>query len=133
MQERYDLKYRQIGGDIDDEKELRILNRIIRWGRDVLEYEADQRHAEAIIDAMKVKGMRPVSTPGITEPRKVEVRGAAGTAATCESEKESASFPSGDKGVGTDTDVSSVTTFRSICARLNFLAQDRPLLKNGSD
>ena len=28
-----------------EDKELRILNRIIRWSDDGLEYEADQRHS----------------------------------------------------------------------------------------
>ena len=49
-------------------KEARILNRVVRWTPEGWEYEADQRHAELIVQAMGLEKARPVSSPGEEEP-----------------------------------------------------------------
>ena len=43
-----------------------MLNRTIRYDKEtgVLEYEADQRHAELIIRTLGLENAKPVSTPG---------------------------------------------------------------------
>eukprot|EP00969_Alexandrium_andersonii_P182542 8065545-Alexandrium_andersonii.AAC.1 len=39
----------RLGGDSGDLKEVRLLNRIIRWTPSGLRYEADPRHAEQLV------------------------------------------------------------------------------------
>ena len=46
----YDIKMRGIlGPDPTDMKEIRILNRMVRWGGEVIEYEADDKHVKTIV------------------------------------------------------------------------------------
>ena len=51
-----------------ERSESRILNRIVRWTPEGGEYEADQRHAELIIQAMGMEKGKAVATPGEDEP-----------------------------------------------------------------
>ena len=44
--------------------EGRVLNRVVRVTEHGWEYKADQRHAEMILEAMRLNGAKPVSTPG---------------------------------------------------------------------
>ena len=47
MQERFECKRRgRIGPGKEDKKEMRILNRIVSWTEEGIEYEGDQRHVE---------------------------------------------------------------------------------------
>ena len=39
----------RLGGGATDSREVRLLNRVIRWGPDGLKYEADPRHTELLI------------------------------------------------------------------------------------
>ena len=49
-----------------DIKSVRILNRIISWPQNGIEYESDQRHAEIIIKQMGIlANFKSVVTPGI--------------------------------------------------------------------
>ena len=41
-----------MGPGKEDEKSIRILNRIVEWSESGIIYEADQRHAEIIIKQM---------------------------------------------------------------------------------
>ena len=84
-----------------ERKESRILNRIVRWTPSGWEYEADQRHAELIIQMMGVERGKAVTTPGEEEPSwKVE-----------ENERP--------------LDAKETTMYRMIAARANYLASDR--------
>ena len=65
----FDCKHRgRIGPSEKDDKQIRILNRIITWTNDGIGYEGDQRHVEI---AMKDYGIttdsKGVSTPGTKE------------------------------------------------------------------
>ena len=52
-----------------DTKSVRVLNGIISWTPDGIEWEADQRHAEIIIRQMGLKsGPKGVVTPGVRVP-----------------------------------------------------------------
>ena len=63
--ERYEIKDSGImGPDPDDIKQVRVLNRLVTWHSDRLEYEADPRHAEIIIAELALQSAKPVSTPG---------------------------------------------------------------------
>ena len=54
----------RLGGDQGDVKELRILNRVVRWEDGGISYEADPRHSELIVRGTGT-GSRRVSTPMI--------------------------------------------------------------------
>lgn len=50
MSERYEVKIRgRLGPQAKDDKVIRILNRIVEWGPNGIEYEVGQRHAEIIV------------------------------------------------------------------------------------
>ncbi len=78
------------------------MNRIIRATKDGWEYEPDQRHAEIIVDSLGLKEAKAVETP-TEELKKWEDE---------ENEKELSE--------------EKQTKFRSIAARCNYLAADRP-------
>ena len=56
----------RLGGGAQGAKEVRCLNRLLRWTPDGYETEADPRHAE-ILGAMIGEDRRTVSTPGVKE------------------------------------------------------------------
>ena len=87
-----------LGGDAGDSKELRILNRVLRWEAWGIAYEADPRHAELLAQAL---GPEPASrtTPGVKT--------------RCEEETR----PLGPE---------ETRLFRGYAARANYLGMDRP-------
>ncbi len=98
--ERFEVKFRgRIGPATTDEKSIRILNRILTWTEDGIEYEADQRHAEIVAKACE-GNKRNISTPG-------------------EKEEESDIM---DENMMTPNEASE---YRARCARANYLSQDR--------
>ena len=66
IKERLEVKVRgRLGPGKEDEKSIRILNRIVEWSESGIIYEADQRHAEIIVKQMGLsKESRSLSTPG---------------------------------------------------------------------
>ncbi len=69
ISKRFDCKHRgRIGPGAGDVKSIRVLNRVVTWGDEGIEYEPDQRHAELIIRDMGLEGSsRAVSTPYVKE------------------------------------------------------------------
>ncbi len=67
MQERYEITKRgRLGSDKKDEKEITLLNRVVRWVDNVgLEIEADPRQAERLVAQLGMTGANPVGTPGV--------------------------------------------------------------------
>ena len=61
---RFEIKTSIVGTGVDQVKEARVLNRVIRITEHGWEYEPDQRHAELIIEDMGMKEANPVNTPG---------------------------------------------------------------------
>ena len=55
-----------MGPGDSDTKELTILNRVIRWVGDGVEYEADPRQAERLLEGLGLDGdgVKAVATPG---------------------------------------------------------------------
>ena len=50
LQKRFEVKIRgRLGPYVNDDKSVRILNRIVTWNESSIQYEADQRHAEIIV------------------------------------------------------------------------------------
>ena len=63
LENRFEVKTQLLGSEPDEDKEGRVLNRVIRITEDGWEYEPDQRHAEIIVEAMWLTEAKGVSTP----------------------------------------------------------------------
>merc|ERR1711973_531261 len=101
ISEKFEVKFRgRIGPGISDDKSIRILNRVVTWTEEGIEYEADQRHAEIIVKSLDLQAdSKNVTTPGIRREW------------TPEDEKE--------------LSPEDATAYRASVARGNYLAQDR--------
>jgi len=56
-----------LGPEAGDDKEVSILNRIVRWMDDCLLYEADPRHVEKLLREAGLENCKSLSTPGVKE------------------------------------------------------------------
>ena len=66
MQKTFDCKLKgRLGRGLDDCKEMRVLNRIVRVTDQGVRYEADPRHAEMILKAFHLENGKSVVTPGL--------------------------------------------------------------------
>jgi hypothetical protein len=102
MHKRFLLKeLGRLGSHASELKELRVLNRVVRWTREGLKYEADPRHAEIIVQGV-VGAEKALSAPG-TASKEFDAPG---------DERE---LPE-----------KAARLFRSFAARANYLAMDRP-------
>ena len=101
ISEVFEVKFRgRIGPDVHDDKHIRILNRVVQWTEGGIEYEADQRHAEIIVNKLGLDvNSKGVSTPG------------------CKREW--------DPAEENELDPKDATMYRALVARANYLAQDR--------
>jgi hypothetical protein len=102
MHERFLLKeLGRLGGGQGELRELRVLNRVIRWTQAGLKYEADPRHAEIIVHGV-VGAERALGAPG-THSKDFD------------GEYDEGELPE-----------ATARLFRSFAARANYLALDRP-------
>jgi hypothetical protein len=93
----------RIGPARNDLKSTRVLNRLVQWTREGIEYEAYQRHAEIIIQELGLQeGSKSVNTPGESSKRK--------------------DAPEDDE---VELSPTERTWYRGMVARGNYLAQDR--------
>ena len=101
MRKKYELK---VGGKLgpgeNDDKEATVLNRVIRWCEDSIEYEADPRQAEKLVYELGLEGAKTVVTPGLK--------------VTPEQISRDLPLPE-----------SKITMFRASSARSNYLSADR--------
>ncbi len=105
MHKRFLLKeLGRLGSHASELKELRVLNRVIRWTREGLKYEADPRHAEIIIQGV-VGAEKALSAPG-----------------TASKDFEGPT----EAGPQEELPERVARLFRSFAARANYLALDRP-------
>ena len=105
MRGRYELKMDVLGPDDGQSKEVRILNRTIRWTAQGIQYEPDQRHAKRIIAELGLDKCRAVQTPSVPE---------GATESKMNAEKDHR------------METKEATLYRALAARLNYLAADRP-------
>jgi hypothetical protein len=91
----------RLGGGAGEMRELRILNRVVRWTTDGLRYEADPRHAEILVRGLGA--VRAASAPG-TPSREMHPE-------------------TGDEASSVPEDLARL--YRSYAARANYLAMDR--------
>ena len=66
---RYAVKYRgRLGPEQEDDKVIRILNRIVEWSPEGIRYAADKSHAEIIIKHLGLSAdSKAVTTPGVKD------------------------------------------------------------------
>ncbi len=65
----YEIKTKVLGPGKDENQEVRILNRILSWTEEGIQYEADPRHSEIMIH--KVDCRKAIRTPGVKEGKPV--------------------------------------------------------------
>ena len=99
--QRFEIKTHMLGNGPREESEQRILGRIVRVTESGWEYEADPRHAELLIKALRLESANGVRSPG----------------------EESRPWEEEENGVPLQG--SAATEFRALAARANYLAQDR--------
>ena len=97
FESKFEISTNTIGHDPNDEKQLKILNRIITVEENGYTYEPDARHAETIIIELGLQDAKSVSTPVADELRESDEL----------------------------LDREKFKKYQSICARANFLAIDR--------
>ena len=108
MKSWYELKVRALVGDEDgDDHEATILNRTIRWSHGVFEYEADPKHVKILMEELGLN---------------VESKGLEAPAERMDVEK---GWSPEDDDESELMDSSDARKFRSIAARMNYLAMDR--------
>ena len=102
MENEYVVKVRGLlGPDAKDDKSITILNRCVQWTSDGIQYEADPRHVEILVNELELHKTKALTTPG-TKGAHVE-------------EEDDPHL-----------DSSLSTKFRQLIARCNFICQDRP-------
>ena len=100
LSEKYPTKVRSaMGPESGDDKRATILNRIIRWVDGEVSFEGDPKHVEKMLKDMKLVECKAVLTPGTKEDQ---------------------------KQVDEKFNNVQARMFRSVAARANYLAQDRP-------
>ena len=68
--QRLSGKYKILGENHGEHKEVEFLGRKIRLTNEGLEYEAGEKHVQALLQEWSLDGCREVSTPGVGSERK---------------------------------------------------------------
>ena len=97
----FEIKIRgRLGSRADCDKEVKILNRVVKWTHSGLTYEADPQHAQTLLKEFGLASSAGRVSPG----SKID-----------DNQKE-----------GKPLEGTEATKFRALAARANYLAQDRP-------
>ena len=116
LNDKYKIKVETLGGEPGDAKEIRVLNKVLRYTGEGVELEADPRHSELVIRQLGLEGAKPSSTPGVKSARFSSVRG--------EGNQDDAK--SGDDTEGeVEMEAADARTYRGVVARLNYMAPER--------
>ena len=67
LKKRWETRDQMIGPKPDDQKELRILNRTLRWCKDGLVFSANLRHGREVVDELGLSKSNPVSSPATAD------------------------------------------------------------------
>ena len=97
---------RMMGPDAGDDKEIRTLNRVVKWESDKLIYEADDKHVTNILFELGFDK----NTKGLDMPTAKDY-----DAEGCEDDEE--------------LDAHEARRYRRMAAAINYLASDRPDLQ----
>ena len=58
LKKHFELKTDILGPDNGEVRELRILNRVLRWEKDGITWEVDQRHAELVVQQLGLENAK---------------------------------------------------------------------------
>jgi hypothetical protein len=106
-------------------QEVRVLNRVLTWQSWGIGYEADPRHAEIVIKEFGLEHCKSVTTPGTKDDvAKSQQENGENYDNLNEGEFNGKEVVESDETK--DLTGSEATRYRAMCARLNYLAQDRP-------
>ena len=106
FEKRWETRDQMIGPKPDDEKELHIPNRTLRWCKDGLVFAANLRHDREVVDELGLSKSKPVSSPATADG-----------GARCEDDEFK------------PLDEEEKRLYQRIVAKLNYLAHDQPDLK----
>jgi len=105
MRSWYDIKVKAVlGPEVNDDKEVRILNRVVRWKPEMIEYEGDEKHVATVLNEL-----------GFDEHTK-------GLDAPLAKDHEP---PEGDE----ELDETMARSYRRLAATVNYISLDRPDLQ----
>jgi hypothetical protein len=138
VKRKYECTMNMIGEKAHLEKKFKILNRHVEWKSWGIEIEADKRHAELIIEEASLKDQKkstiPVATESVSDedgswrskmkeisPMDRKLRGRL-VAEEVKIKKE-------ERASKKELEGRELTRFRSVAARINYVAQDRADLK----
>ena len=103
LEKKYQVKTQILGPHEGQQRQITILNRIVTWNNSKgLNYEADPRHVEIVLEQLKMEDAKAVTTPGTRDEGRT----------TMDNE---------DK-----LNEKDATKYRAIVARFNYLSPDRP-------
>ena len=130
LAEAYEITSETLGPNPAKHKqEIRVLNRVLAWHSWGIGYEADPRHAEIVLKDLGLEESRPVSTPGTKADQKIAHALNGDNLDTLDPEGLKNQEVKVEEANTTALEGAEATLFRAICARLNYLAQDRPDIK----
>ncbi len=154
LKEEFEMKTEVLGPKQHHQRQVRILNRVVSWSEEGLQYEADQRHAEIMVEQLGLEKAKPLATPGTREdagragPLTVDVKSRTiteydhvndrfinfierdGGEGDQRMEIEEAVWPEKDGRAGDALLApAEAKLFRGLAARLNYLSADRPDLQ----
>jgi histone deacetylase 1/2 len=108
LEKTYELKEgARLGPGAKDDKESRMLNRVIRWTPEGIEYEADPRQTEQLVSDVSVSGSKSVGTPGV-KPTSEQI------------------------AADQELSVERQRPYRGVAARSNYLSADRPDMQHAA-
>ena len=108
LSDRFEIKTKMMGLKAGESREERILNRVIRVTADGWEYEADQRHADLIIQESGASKLSTLTHPG-------------GDKKVIEEEEQSEELQGKE-----------ATRLRAVAARANYLQARYPICSKGN-
>ena len=115
-EERFKCKVQILGPGRGQQREVRVLNRVVRWSKHGILYEADQSHAEIVVRDLRLESAKSAPTAGTREEQKAASVPA--TSLKVEVLEESPELGTKD-----------ARAFRGVAARCNYLAQDKVVLQ----
>ena len=102
LKARYEMKAKMLGPGGDEESEGKFLGRTVRWTKEGLEWEGDDKLRQALVEEWGMESSSGVTTPGVKEEKEM---------------------------VGKEieiTDEKRIAKFRRGAAQANYLALDNP-------
>ncbi len=140
MENKYKLKVETLGNAKECKKEIKILNKIVRYEEHGVELEADPRHAELVVKELGLTDAKSSRVPGVKEVKQKDANGDEqhkGIEKIQVLDEEAYELDEGydaeESDVETEAvgdgeellDANAARKYRAITARLNYMAVDR--------